>query len=68
MKDVIWLGSSLKDLKAMPLEVRRDFAYGLLLAQKGETHPDAKHLSSIEGGTYELIETIAATRIERFTR
>jgi phage-related protein len=54
-KPVIWMGNSRKDLKAMPQEVRIAFAYGLLLAQQGQHHPDAKPLKGMQD-VYELIE------------
>ena len=44
MKDLQWIGSSLKDLQALPRPVQRVFGYGLYAAQCGEQPPDAKAL------------------------
>lgn len=54
-KEIRWLGSTLKDLSAMPDDVKRPLGYGLRLAQKGERAPDAKTLKGYDGAV-ELIE------------
>lgn len=54
-KEIVWLGSTLKDLSAMPDEVKRPVGHGLRLAQKGERAPDAKTLKGYDGAV-ELIE------------
>lgn len=57
MKEVIWLGSSKKDLVAFPDEVRRTMGYALLLAQRGGMHSDAKPLRGFGGaGVLEVVE------------
>jgi phage-related protein len=50
VKPVIWIGSSLRDLRGMPPEVRRDIGQALYAAQQGETDPAAKPLKGF-GGT-----------------
>lgn len=50
VKLVIWIGSSLRDLRGMPPEVRRDIGQALYAAQQGETDPAAKPLKGF-GGT-----------------
>lgn len=56
-KNVVWVGSSLKDLKALPVAVRRSFGVALFAAQLGEWPPDAKPLKGFGGtGVLELIE------------
>ena len=57
VKPVIWIGSSLRDLRGMPAEVRRDIGQALYTAQQGETDPAAKPLKGF-GGTrvMEIVE------------
>lgn len=51
-RKLVWVGSSLKDLTAMPEEVRSEFGHGLYLAQTGQRHVNAKPY----GESIELIE------------
>jgi phage-related protein len=44
VKELIWIGSSKKDLINLPDEVRRVMGYGLYLAQCGEMSDEAKAL------------------------
>lgn len=56
-KPLEWIGSSYKDLLAMPTEVRRRFGFALSLAQAGERHDDAKVLRGFGGaGVLEVVE------------
>ena len=56
-KPLFWVGSSYKDLKALPREVQREFGQALGDAQYGEKHPKAKPLSGFHGGkTLEVVE------------
>jgi phage-related protein len=50
VRPVIWLGSSRRDLRAMPEQVRRDIGQALYTAQQGVTDPAAKALKGF-GGT-----------------
>ena len=50
LKPVRWMGSSRRDLKAFPQQVRSDIGKGLYAAQQGETDPAAKPLKGF-GGT-----------------
>ncbi len=45
MRPVIWIGSSLDDLKDFPDDVQDVMGYALYLAQTGGKHPDAKPLA-----------------------
>lgn len=56
-RPIVWIGSSLRDLRAMPDQVRRDFGHALYAAQQGETDPAAKPLKGF-GGTrvMEIVE------------
>ena len=70
-RPVIWLGSSLRDLRAMPEAVRRDIGQALYTAQQGDTDPAAKPLKGFGGvrvmeiverdlsGAYRAIYTVA---------
>jgi phage-related protein len=52
-----WIGSALKDLSALPEDVKRVMGYALRLAQHGEQHPDAKPLKGFGGGSVlEVVE------------
>jgi phage-related protein len=57
MKPVIWIGSSRRDLREMPQQVRRDIGQALYAAQQGVTDPAAKPLKGF-GGTrvMEIVE------------
>jgi phage-related protein len=56
-KPVIWIGSSKKDLMALPIEVRKFFGHALDFAQHGEQHEAAKVLKGFGGaGVLELVE------------
>jgi phage-related protein len=52
-----WIGSSHKDLMALPTDVRRFFGYALSLAQAGDQHDAAKALKGFGGaGVLEVVE------------
>jgi len=52
-----WIGSSHKDLMALPLGVRRVFGYALSLAQNGDQHDATKVLKGFGGaGVLEVVE------------
>jgi phage-related protein len=57
LRPVVWLGSSRRDLRTMPEQVRRDIGQALYTAQQGETDPAAKPLKGF-GGTrvMEIVE------------
>lgn len=57
LKEVQWIGSSKKDLKSFPREVRHDIGYSLHLAQEGKMPDQAKPLKGFGGaGVLEIIE------------
>ncbi len=70
LRPVLWVASSKQDLKDMPKDVREDFGHWLLLAQKGETVPNAKIFTGFGGahitelrrdddqGTFRVVYTI----------
>ena len=56
-KQLEWIGSSKKDLKALPEEVIDVFGYALYLAQTGQKHERAKPLRGFgSAGVLEVIE------------
>lgn len=70
MKPLLWLGSSKKDLLALPVDVRKFFGHALDAAQHGEQHEAAKVLKGFgsagileiveddAGGTYRTVYTV----------
>jgi phage-related protein len=58
MKALEWVGSSKKDLMALPEDVRRIFGFALYQAQIGEKHDDAKPLKGFgSAGVLEVVES-----------
>jgi phage-related protein len=56
-KALVWVGSSRRDMRAMPRQIRRSFGIALFAVQLGETPPIAKALKGFGGaGVLELIE------------
>ena len=51
LKPVRWIGTSLRDLRSSPREVRIDIGYALFAAQEGETDPAAKPLKGFGGAS-----------------
>lgn len=59
-KPLVWLGSTRKDLIALPPQVVDTFGYGLFLAQIGQRHENSKILRGFgDAGVLELIESRA---------
>jgi phage-related protein len=59
-KPLIWVGSSKKDLCALPDDVRRFFGHALDIAQRGNHHRAAKALRGFTGaGVLEVVEDAA---------
>lgn len=56
-KPLFWMGSSLRDLREMPLQVQDAFGYALHIAQIGKKHPTAKPLRGFgNAGVLEVVE------------
>ncbi len=56
-KPLAWIGTSRKDLMALPTEVRKFFGHALDFAQRGLRHDAAKVMKGFGGsGVLELIE------------
>jgi phage-related protein len=57
LKPVIWVGTSLKDLRQFPPQVQDHVGYALYVAQRGGKHPHSKVLSGFGGaGVLEVIK------------
>jgi phage-related protein len=56
-RPVHWLGSSRRDLRKMPQQVRRDIGQALYAAQQGVTDPTAKPVKGFGGArVMEIVE------------
>lgn len=56
LKKVVWLGSTLKDLRSFPAAVQDHVGYALYVAQSGSKHRDAKPLKGFGGaGVLEVV-------------
>jgi phage-related protein len=56
-KDVVWVASSLDDLKKFPESVRQFMGFAIYQAQYGGKHVDAKPLKGYKGsGVLEVVE------------
>jgi phage-related protein len=56
-RPVIWVGSSLRDLREFPEPVQDHMGYALYIAQLGGKHRDAKALAGFSGaGVVEVIK------------
>lgn len=53
-KDVVFLGSSLKDLKAFPIDAKRAAGYQLDGLQRGEEVSDGKPMKTVGEGVNEI--------------
>lgn len=57
LKPLAWVGSSLKDIRAFPEEVKDEIGHALYEAQKGGKHVSAKPLKGFKGaGVLEVVE------------
>jgi len=59
-RPVVWVGSSRRDLRTFPREVRRDIGRALYAAQEGETDPATKPMRGFGGGS--IVEIMAYHR------
>jgi len=59
-RPVLWMGSSRRDLRSFPLQVRREIGQALYTAQQGEVDPAAKPLRGFGGGS--VMEIVAGYR------
>ena len=55
LRPVIWLGDSLRELKAFPAAVQDEMGYAIYLAQCGQKHVSAKPLKGLGSGVMEVV-------------
>ena len=56
LKPVVWVGSSLRDLREFPEPIQDQMGYALYVAQRGGKHRDAKALGGLGGaGVLEVV-------------
>jgi phage-related protein len=55
LKPVVWLGDSLRELKAFPTAVQDEMGYAIYLAQCGQKHVSAKPLKGLGSGVLEVV-------------
>ena len=60
MKEIVYLGSTSKDLKKMPSKVKGIFAHAIQMASEGDEHQDAKALKGYGGRS--VVEVVADER------
>lgn len=58
LKPVVWLGDSLRALKAFPASVQDEIGYALFLAQRGGKHVSAKPLKGLGPGVLEVVSDL----------
>jgi phage-related protein len=64
MKNLIWIGSSLADLREFPAEARQRAGYELWRVQRGQLAADFKPLSDLGAGVVEIrIQTDVEHRV-----
>jgi phage-related protein len=57
LKELLWIGSSRKDMREFPENVRLVMGFALYQAQAGGKHPDAKPLRGFHGaGVLEVVD------------
>ena len=55
LKPVVWLGDSLRELKAFPAVVQDELGYAIYLAQRGGKHVSSKPLKGLGSGVLEVV-------------
>jgi phage-related protein len=73
LKRVVWMGSSLDDLRKLPADVQDAIGFALYHAQRGGRHRDTKMMKGFGSGVLEIIEddaggTYRAVYTVRFAR
>ncbi len=58
LKDLIWIASSLRDLKDFPEPVQKVMGFALLQALCGGRHAQAKPFKMKGGGVAEMVEEL----------
>jgi phage-related protein len=63
-KELVWVRSSLEDLKKFPREAQREIGFALKAAQFGGKHPDAKVLKGFGGAS--VLEVVESNEGEEY--
>jgi phage-related protein len=63
-KPVLWVGSSLKDLKTFPKAALRQIGQALYAAQRGEEYPSVKALQGFKGRS--VLEIVASAQTNTY--
>ena len=63
VRQLVFEGPSIDDLRSFPEDVKDVFGYALWLAQDGQKHPDAKPLKGFGGAG--VLEDAASIHAER---
>lgn len=68
LRSVRWVGSSLRDVRALPEDAKRSIGFVLSRAQEGKPHPSIKPLTglpgvseivaNVDGDTYRLVYVV----------
>jgi phage-related protein len=64
LKPLIWVGSSLEDIREFPDPVKDSLGYALYVAQQGGKHSDAKPLKGF--GSAGVVEVVSVYRGDTF--
>lgn len=54
VKPVVWLGDSLRTVRAFPAAVKDEIGYALFLGQRGDTHESVKPLKGLGSGVFQI--------------
>lgn len=70
IKEIIWLGDSLKIVREFPKDIRKDFGAALWMLQTGEVPIHSRPMPSVSAGVFELKESDDRTwyRVMYFTK
>jgi phage-related protein len=63
-KPIEWIGSSLADLSALPVEVKKEIGFALHEAQKGRKHCNVKPLKGFAGAS--VLEVVSDFRTDTY--
>ncbi len=55
LRPLIWVGSSLDDLKKLPLPVQREIGFSLYQIQEGKIPANVKTMRGLGAGVYEIL-------------
>jgi hypothetical protein len=68
MKPLDWIGSSYKDLFALPKDVQKFFGFALSMAQEGKKHDAAKVLNGTSKNPIKMDESVFCLKVGSLRR